>query len=158
MAYLESMAIAELREDNPEGTHIDGSELTGEPETFYVYVPEDADVRPEICWTEYIAFHAERAPEILGVDGWPTVGFMGALEDELRRILATEFVYVSEASGDEPGVEIAVGLRVLDRWTVGTMLGNVAWPYIARLHNVFDPGTFGCEYVVNSALAAMRGE
>jgi len=137
------------------GNMIDSARLLGDIEPHWrAEVDQDNPAEVSIVWTEDLAFHVEDRGLAALADGEDVrAGVPAALESELRRLLKSDEVYVDMSSQDEPALEIVVGLTV-DPATV-ERLADLAWPIIATLTNVFDPGTFNAEYVMGTVAQKM---
>lgn len=139
------------------GDAIYGSELFGDSSHYRVEV----GMVPTECalvWAEDLEFHVDvRGLSVLvheGPEMMPTAAAIAATESELKRLLGTDQVWVSWSDSDDSAIEVLVGFT-LGEATMNA-LAEAAWPYVATLTNVFDPGTFGAEYVMGN-VARMVG-
>ena len=128
---------------------VDSGTLLGDPQWWWRLEVGDGLTRPAIVWTEEMPFHADRHPQSVEADGWPRIELVTALSELLAEYLGRE-VWVEEGGGDVPNLEVSVELPLTLDDTLETA-ANAAWPVVATLTNVFDPGTFNAPYVVGAA-------
>lgn len=133
------------------GDSIEAVALSGElnePWRAEISTEDERDVA--VVWTEGLAFHTNvrGLTQLVDDDGEVRSDVADALQVELRRLLNSEFVYVDVSDQDEPALEVTVAFTV-EPATV-ERLAELSWPAVAILTNVFDPGTFGAEYVMGT--------
>lgn len=132
------------------GEMLAASDVLGDVEPWWHVEVGDDDVAT-IVWTESMDFHVTTRGLRTLVDeqGEPLPRTAEVLQAELRRLLKVgDTLTVAASDQDEPALEVSVTLTV-EPFTV-ERLATLAWPVIATLTNVFDPGTFGAEYVMGN--------
>lgn len=126
-------------------TGITSGELFGENQHWWEVQVGDGETAPAVEWTEATAFHKGRFPELFDDDGWPRPGVADALQAALREEMTSEHIHVEEdpSGTDVPGFKVTVEMPDLGLDSTKDELADNAWPPVANLTNLFDPGTYG---------------
>jgi hypothetical protein len=113
-----------------------------------------------VYFAEHLQFHQSRGlPNgIVDTDGDLTDAGRARIQTRIRALLADRttldpsLVSVDEGEesskfGDEQGFVAVLAMKVSPRTAVRDFYVDTAWPFVATMVNVTDPGTFNCPYL-----------
>jgi hypothetical protein len=144
------------------GDQVTSLELTGDWVVGLVAEVDDEDpALVTIIYTEGMDWHAySHVPEIQQCGTCEDPDHAGGhlrdevpalLATELRRLCKNEDVQVDETDAHDEAIgSLDVSLQIRVEPPTLDALAEAAWPFIATLINVFDPGTFNAEYVMGN--------
>lgn len=102
----------------------------------------------ELVWVESLRFHLEHHADLMA----PWTDDDGFITDAGREAFVRLLGHGAEAADyeewdDEPSIGVIFPLKGVDTDDEDA-LHSAAWPIVAFMHNVTDPGTFGAPYVM----------
>lgn len=147
------------------GDRVDAFELAGEYLSHYWAEIAEDGMTATLEWVEDLRFHEEalgsRFVQLLHEPG----GFLSdsgeeAVQEAARTCFIQQASHLSEdlivdlgAAWDDPSIAFSVQVDLPDGpATTYGILGELAWPFIATMTNITDPGTFNCPYLMAEAV------
>jgi hypothetical protein len=142
------------------GDRIDSVDLTGGHDPRFAVEVSDEGNRATLIFNEPLAFHADLAKRYTpeewktrtDADGELTAEFEEVLLERLRGYLwdvlpsVPEYIGTTDGGDYEPNFTIEISADYLEGETFDQWHARIAWPIIATLINVSDPGTFNKPY------------